>query len=233
MSSKPKWVDYDTPFVRQRYNRLARFFVLFEWLFLLPHNIRSKAVNNLELTSGSRVLEVGCGTGRNLSLLREAVGAEGQIYGVDVSEGMLAEAKELCNKREWRNVKLIQADAADYVLPELVDGIIFSLSYAVIPHHQDALRHAWKQLRQGGYLVIMDAKLPAGVLGKLLHPLVVRASRLTVLGNPDVRPWEELRELTDDVNYEEAQFGTYYICRGRKHLAGDGREGSVEQAVQL
>ena len=202
MNSIAKWVDYDTPFVRQRYNRLAKFFVFFEWLFLLPRSIRSKAVSRLELKRGSHVLEVGCGTGRNLAPLLEAVGVEGQVYGVDLSEGMLAEAKELCAKREWRNVELIQADAADYALPEPVDGAIFSLSYAVIPHHRDALRHAWKQLRQGGYLVIMDAKVPSGVLGKLLYPFVVWTSRLTVLGNPDVRPWDELRELTGDVDYE-------------------------------
>jgi ubiquinone/menaquinone biosynthesis C-methylase UbiE len=216
MNSVAKWVDHDTPFVRQRYNRLARFFVLFEWLFLLPRRIRRKAVGRLELKRGSHVLEVGCGTGRNLTPLLEAVGAEGQVYGVDLSEGMLAEAQKLCARQGWRNVELIRADAADYALPGLIDGVIFSLSYAVIPHHKDALGHAWKQLRQGGYLVIMDAKLPSGVLGKLLRPFVVWTSRLTVLGNPDVRPWDELRELTDDVDYEEAQFGTYYICRGRK-----------------
>ncbi len=216
MSAIAKWVDYDTPFVRQRYNRLAKFFGFFEWLFLLPPGIRSKAVSRLQLKSGSRVLEVGCGTGKNLAPLIEAIGAEGQVYGVDLSEGMLAEANQLCVQREWRNVKLMRADATDYVLPEAVDGAIFSLSYAVIPHHRDALRHAWKQLRPGGYLVIMDAKLPSGAAGKLLYPLVVWTSRLTVLGNPDVRPWDELRELADDVEYEEAQFGTYYICRARK-----------------
>jgi ubiquinone/menaquinone biosynthesis C-methylase UbiE len=216
MSSIANWVDYDAPFVRQRYNRLAKFFVFFEWLFLLPRSIRSKAVSRLELKPGNRVLEVGCGTGRNLAPLLEAVGAEGHVYGVDLSEGMLTEAKELCAQAGWRNVTLMQADAADYVLPESVDGVIFSLSYAVIPHHEAALRHAWNHLRQGSYLVIMDAKLPSGILGRLLHPLVVWASRLTVLGNPDVRPWDELRELTHEVNYEDAQFGTYYICRGRK-----------------
>ncbi|HUQ30609.1 MAG TPA: class I SAM-dependent methyltransferase [Pyrinomonadaceae bacterium] len=216
MSSIAKWADYDSPFVRRRYNRLAKFFVFFEWLFLLPRGIRGKAVSRLELKPGNHVLEVGCGTGRNLAPLLEAVGAEGQVYGVDLSEGMLAEAKALCARAGWRNVELIREDAAGYVLPELVDGAIFSLSYAVIPHHRDALKHAWNQLRPGGYLVIMDAKLPSGILGKLLHPFVVWASRLTVLGNPDVRPWDELRELTSYVNYEETQFGTYYICRARK-----------------
>lgn len=216
MNSIAKWVDYDTSFVRRRYNRLARFFVFFEWLFWLPRSIRSKAVNRLELKRGSRVLEVGCGTGRNLAPLIEAVGAEGQVYGVDLSEGMLAEAKQLCARRDWQNVELMRADAAHYVLPAPVDGVIFSLSYAVIPHHRNALRHAWKQLRPGGYLVIMDAKLPSGIFGKLLYPFVVWTSKLTVLGNPDIRPWDELRELTDDVDYEEAQFGTYYICRAKK-----------------
>ena len=217
MSSIAKWVDYDASFVRRRYNRLAKVFVFFEWLFLLPRSIRSKAVSRLELRRGSRVLEVGCGTGRNLAPLLEAVGAEGQVYGVDISEGMLAKAKELCAKRQWGNVELIRADAVSYSLPAPVDGVIFSLSYAVIPRHRDALRHAWNQLRQDGYLIVMDAKLPSGILGKLLYPVVSWTSRLTVLGNPDVRPWDELRELTDGVDYEEAQFGTYYICRGRKH----------------
>ena len=211
-----KWVDYDAPFVRRRYDRLARFFVFFEWLFLLPGGIRERAVSRLELEPGSIVLEVGCGTGRNLSPLVQAVGPEGRVYGVDLSEGMLEEARELCARAGWRNVSLLRADAVDYTLPELVDGVIFSLSYAVIPRHLEALRRAWDQLRPGGYVVIMDAKLPSGVLGRLLHPLVVWASRLTVLGNPEIRPWEELRELTGEVGCEEVQFGTYYICRGRK-----------------
>ncbi len=215
-----RWVNYDTPFVRRRYNRLARFFVFFEWLFLLPRGIRRKAVSRLELKTGGRVLEVGCGTGRNLGPLVRAVGAEeGHVYGVDVSEGMLAEATELCAQAGWANVTLMRADATHYSLPELVDGVIFSLSYAVIPEHREALRRAWKHLRTGGYLVIMDAKLPSGRAGKLLHPFVVWTSRLTVLGNPYVRPWDELRELTAEVDYEELQAGTYYICRGRK-LAG-------------
>lgn len=216
MELSSRWIDHDAPFVRQRYNRIARFFVFFEWLFLMPPGIRRRAVNRLELKPGARVLEVGCGTGRNLAPLVQAVGAEGQVYGVDLSEGMLAKAEELRARAGWHNVTLVQSDAVSYNVPEAVDGVIFSLSYAVMPHHREVLRHAWEQLRSSGRLVIMDAKLPAGMIGKFLHPFVVWTSKLTVLGNPDIRPWNELRELCAETEMEEVSFGTYYICRARK-----------------
>lgn len=219
MQSINSWSDYDTNFVRARYNRLASFFVLFEWLFWLPRGIRQKAVNRLELAPGARVLEVGCGTGRNLQLLVEAVGAEGHVYGVDVSEGMLVEAEELCRQQGYCNVTLIRSDAAQYLVPEAVDGVLFSLSYATMSHHREVLRHAWNQLRAGGSLVIMDAKLPGGFLGKIARaclPFFVLTLRLTVLGNPFIVPAEELRAIAADVEVEELSFGTYFICRAKR-----------------
>ena len=211
-----QWRDYDLSFIRHRYDKLARFFVLFEWLFLLPPGIRRTAIDRLELEAGDRVLEVGCGTGRNLSLLREAVGPEGQVYGIDLSDGMLAAARRLCAQRKWENVSLISGDAAQYQIPERIDGVLFSLSYNTMPHHREVLNSVWNQLPAEKYLVIMDAKLPPGIRGKLLLPYCVWIMRLTVLGNPYVRPWDELHELTDDFEMEELLLGSYYICRGKK-----------------
>jgi len=34
------WIDYDLSFIRRRYDQISRFFVFFEWLFLLPPGIR-------------------------------------------------------------------------------------------------------------------------------------------------------------------------------------------------
>lgn len=219
MQSIIRWQDYDTSFVRARYNKLARIFVLFEWLFWLPGGIRQKAVNRLQLPKGGRVLEVGCGTGRNLSLLAEAVGQEGHVFGVDVSEGMLDEARELCERQHHTNVTLIRSDAAQYVVPEAVDGVLFSLSYATMSHHQEVLRRAWNQLRPGGWLVIMDAKLPGGFPGRIARlclPFFVITLKLTVLGNPFIVPAEELRAVASQVEVEELSFGTYFICRAQK-----------------
>ena len=215
-----RWTDYDRSFVRRRYDRIAGFFPVFEWLFLLPPGIRRRAVARLELEPGDRVLEVGVGTGRNLPPLVAAVGPSGLVHGVDLSEGMLKRARARCARRGWSNVTLVHADAAGYAPPEPVAGVIFSLSYATMPHHLAVLRHAWAQLRPGGRLVIMDAKLPANAMGRLMRPFVVLTSRATVLGNPDIEPWSDLRELTDDVAMKEESFGTYYVCCGRKVGAG-------------
>ena len=213
-----KWVEFDTQFVRQRYNLLAALYPVFEWVFWLPRGIRAKAVSRLDLRPGDRVLEVGCGTGRNLALLVRAVGPEGRVYGVDLSEGMLAGARKLCSRRGWRKVTLIHRDASDYNLPEAVDGALFSLSYCTMPRRRDVLRHAWNQLHPGGHLLIMDAKRAPGLAGRVFTPVAAWASRLTVLGNPEVRPWEDLHELAGMTEMEEFSLGTYFICRATKPL---------------
>ena len=59
-------LPYPPEFVKRRYDRLAPFYRLFEWILWLPTGIRARAVRKLELPHGDTVLEVGCGTGRNL-----------------------------------------------------------------------------------------------------------------------------------------------------------------------
>ncbi len=210
------WIEYKPQFVRRRYNRLASIYIFFEWLFWLPRGIRPRAVARLNLKSGDRVLEVGCGTGRNLPFLTQAVGPDGHVYGIDISDGMLVKASEACDKNGWTNVTLIRADAADYELPEPVDGAIFSLSYAVMRDRKQALRNAWRQLKPGGRMVMLDAKVLSGFLGRTTHGLLSLILKLTVLGNPDVEALKDVRELTGQVEVEELQFGTYFIARVMK-----------------
>jgi ubiquinone/menaquinone biosynthesis C-methylase UbiE len=213
------WTEYDPQFVRRRYNRLASIYVFFEWLFWIPRGIRPRAVKRLNLKPGDRVLEVGCGTGRNLPYLARAVGPDGRVYGIDISEGMLAKAGEACDKNGWKNVTLIRSDAVEYELPELVDGAIFSLSYCTMRHRKQALRHAWAQLKSGGRLVMLDAKTLSGWLGRVLYPLASWTLKLTVLGSPDIDELKDLEALTGQVEVEELQFGTYFIARVVKPAA--------------
>jgi demethylmenaquinone methyltransferase/2-methoxy-6-polyprenyl-1,4-benzoquinol methylase len=220
--ARGRWPHYETSYVRRRYDRLARFYGAFEWLFGLPRGIRRRAVERLELRPNDRVLEIGTGTGRNLSCLRAAVGARGHVYGVDISGKMLERAERLRARHGWSNVTLTHADALDYRTPEPVHGVLFSLSYATMPHHREVLQTAWDLLAPGGRVVILDAKPPNGARGRVLLPLLTWISRATVLGNPHLRPWEELAEMTAAVEMEQMSFGTYYICgAGKPPLSGE------------
>jgi ubiquinone/menaquinone biosynthesis C-methylase UbiE len=213
------WTEYDPQFVRRRYNRLASIYVFFEWLFWLPRGIRPRAVERLDLKPGDRVLEVGCGTGRNLAFLSRAVGPDGRVYGIDISEGMLAIARSACEKYALTNVTLIRSDASEYELPERVDGAIFSLSYAVMRDRKQALRNAWRQLKPGGRIVMLDAKTLSGFVGRTTHRLLSLILRLTVLGNPDLNQVADVRELTGRVEVENLQFGTYFVARAVKPIS--------------
>jgi ubiquinone/menaquinone biosynthesis C-methylase UbiE len=186
--------------------------------------LRRGAVEALELSPGDRVLEIGCGTGRNLRYLSAAVGPGGSVHGVDLSDGMLARSRELCDANGWRNVSLVRSEALVYTAPRQLDGVLFSLSYNTMPHHRAVLAHALSQLRPGGRIVIMDAKLPSGRFGQRILPFSLWLMRKTFLGNPLIQPWQHLEEVTDDFEMRSYQFDAYYICRGSKPLSAAAAE---------
>jgi len=221
-----RWVDCDRSTIAARYDRIAGLIGFIDWLFFVPPHFRARAARRLALKPGDRVLEIGCGTGRNFAHLREAVGPQGQIYGVDLSSGMLARAHELCEEHGWSNVELTQDDAAIYTAPEPLDGVLFGLSYNTMPHHRLVLLQALKQLRPGGRIVIMDGKLPPGLGGRLLLPFSLWLMRSTMLGNPLIKPWRDLAAVVDDFEMEEFLFGSWYICRGTKPMPAASADAS-------
>jgi len=211
-----QWADCERAFIAARYDRIAGLIGFIDWLFFVPPRFRAHAVKRLALRPGQRVLEIGCGTGRNFPYLRAAVGPQGGIYGVDLSQGMLAKARALCGRERWTNIELAQEDAAEYMAPEPLDAVLFGLSYNTMPHHLAVLHDALKQLRPGGRIVIMDGKLPHGLGGKLVLPFCLWLMRHTVLGNPFIEPWNDLAATADEFEMEEFVFGAWYVCRGTK-----------------
>ena len=213
------WVDCDRATVKRRYDRLAKFIPLFDCLLFLPPGLRRAAIERLGLRAGERVLEVGCGTGVGLGYLSDAVGPGGRVYGVDFSSGMLQRAQARCASERRRNVALYECDAADFVTPEPLDGVLFCLSYNTMPHHRTVLRRAWTALRPGGRLVIMDARLPSGPSAQWLLPFSLWLMKRTMLGNPLIQPWRELAALCQKVEMRKYLFGSYYICLAVKPSA--------------
>lgn len=77
----------------------------------LVGRLRERVVDALDPRRGDVVVEMGCGTGANLPLLRERVGPGGTVIGLDVSTGVLARARERIDRAGWGNVHVARADA--------------------------------------------------------------------------------------------------------------------------
>jgi len=110
MSSPTDSREEVTRAYRKRSSRYDRTVSLFNLFGPFGFNIpvwRCEAVRALDLQRGDTVVDIGCGTGLNFPLLQEAIGPEGRIIGVDLSDAMLAQAHRRAVENDWQNVELV------------------------------------------------------------------------------------------------------------------------------
>lgn len=127
---------------------------------------------------------------------------------------MLEEARRLVRDRGWQNVELLQQDAAELEVEDEVDGVLFSLSYSVIPDPRPALAAAWKHLRPAGRLVVMDLGLTNTAFRGLLTPIASLLDKLAP-GDAYSQPWNDLSAY-GPVTTERFMLDLYYVCVIRK-----------------
>lgn len=189
-----------------------------EWAY------RRRAVEALGLGPGDTVVEIGCGTGLNFSLLQEEIGQEGRIVGVDVTDAMLAEAEERVQAEGWANVKLVHSDAAAYQFPEDLGGILSTFALTLVPEYDQVVARGADRLRPGARWVVADLKLPESGWQRMLLPLLLPLFRpfgvtLDLAGR---HPWLSLPRHLDGFGMEERYFGYTYVAWGEKRDSGPG-----------
>jgi S-adenosylmethionine-diacylgycerolhomoserine-N-methlytransferase len=122
---------------------------------------RDRLIERLSPPSGGRVLEIGCGTARNLVA---AAGTYPQVefYGIDISAAMLATARaKVAHEALSPRIRLACADATRFD-PALLFGvpefsrIFLSYSLSMIPEWRAALGQALAWLPAGGELHVVD-----------------------------------------------------------------------------
>ncbi|ETI63025.1 O-methyltransferase [Sphingobium sp. C100] len=122
---------------------------------------RDGLIADLAPPAGGAVLEIGCGTGRNLIAVGKAW-PKAMLYGVDISEAMLETARASVAKMGMsERVMLAQGDACAFD-PQAIfgratfDRVFISYALSMIPDWEAALAQAARCVAPGGRLEIVD-----------------------------------------------------------------------------
>jgi ubiquinone/menaquinone biosynthesis C-methylase UbiE len=182
---------------------------------------RVRAAQALKLRPGDSVVEVACGTGLNFSLIEQAIGPEGRIVGVDLTDAMLAQAQHRIETNGWSNISLVQADAAEFDFPTEVDAILSTYALSHVPESGDVISHGAAALSRGGRWVVLDLKVPDNAPRRVAQ-LGIALGR--PFGSIDEwtarRPWEAIRaamrDSLADLSWTELFFGTAFLAAGTR-----------------
>ena len=131
---------------------------------------RDRLIREMDVPAGGAVLEIGCGTGRNLAVIGK-VWPECRLFGLDISDEMLKSAAQNLGRADMDDrARLAQGDAANFIALDLFgrarfDRIVFSYTLSMIPDWQGALRQALPLLSTQGSIHVVDFGLQQAMPG--------------------------------------------------------------------
>jgi len=161
-----------TDIVKRRYNRFAPLYDLMEGI------MEGKRADKWRKTlwskiEGSRILEVGVGTGRNLPFYPK----DKEIVAIDLAERMLNKAMHKAQKLDL-NVKFELMDAQDLRFPDnSFDSVVASFVFCSVPDPVLGLTEIKRVVKPGGKVILLEHMLSSnrivGFFMNLLNPVAV------------------------------------------------------------
>ena len=141
----------ENDFVEGVYEKLASVYDLAFGPTLQPGRVR--AIRQMSIQPGERVLEVGVGTGINLSLYPKSCA----VTGIDFSGSMLEKARDRVSRMGIRSLRLLQMDAADLKFADDSFDIVYApYLISVVPDPVKVAREMRRVCRPGGRIIFLN-----------------------------------------------------------------------------
>jgi ubiquinone/menaquinone biosynthesis C-methylase UbiE len=207
------------------YRKKARYYDLTSRLSPVPgYPVRAqrlRAVEALRLRPGDTVVDIACGTGLNFPLIEKVIGPGGRLVGVDMTDAMLARARDRVETNGWSNVSLVHSDAAGFEFPAEVDAIVSTYALTQVPESAEVIAHGAAALSGGRRWVVLDVKAPTHAPAWLTRAGTGIVRHFAAIDDWLLRrPWEAIRtamqEELIDLSWDELCFGTAFLVAGSR-----------------
>jgi len=127
-----------------------------------------------ELKPGEVVLDLGSGGGIDVLLSARRVGPTGRVYGLDMTDEMLALARENQRKAGAQNVEFLKGEIENVPLPDnSVDVIISNCVINLAADKDRVLREAFRVLKPGGRFAVSDVVTKGAVPSEIRNSLLL------------------------------------------------------------
>lgn len=105
---------------------------------------------------GEHILDVSCGTGLVTFPLAEIVGEKGQVFGIDISEGMIDKANQELTQQYFKNIQFTVADAEAIPFKDnYFNSVICSLGFMYFPVPEKAMKEMVRVVKPGGKITTL------------------------------------------------------------------------------
>ncbi len=184
-----------TDFVEKVYQNIAQ---IYDYTYgPTLHPGRLEAIKKMRIRPGTEVLEVGVGTGINLSLYPTTCA----VTGIDFSSSMLEKARERVARGGLRQMRLLQMDAADLKFADDSFDIVYApYLISVVPDPVAVAREMSRVCKPGGRIVILNhfksTNSVFSMVEKAISPLTVHIGFKSDLDLPRFLSQAELRPLS-------------------------------------
>lgn len=117
---------------------------------------RQKLYTSIRVPRGGIWVDLGAGTGWCAEQYIDSIAELSKIYLVDIAPSMLKIAKRRADAHGWKHTEIVVSDACCFRPPEPVDVVTFSYSLTMIPDWRAAIENAWRMLKPGGWIGVVD-----------------------------------------------------------------------------
>ena len=175
----------------------------------------------VELQAGQTVLDLGSGGGIDVLLSARRVGPTGKVYGLDMTEDMLALARENQRKAGVTNVEFVKGTIEAIPLPDNTIDVIVSNCVINLSTDKDAvLREAFRVLKPGGRFAVSDVVIRGDVPEEIRRSMELWVG--CVAGALHDREYETKLHEAGFVDVDVEPWRVYSVNDARAFLAESG-----------